>query len=94
MGRTQKRIADIVSRELGIPIRQGRQFLTRVVDLMADDIVYTGRLELRGVGTFTVRDRKPRKGTHPGTGKPIQIPAKKVVRFRTSVQIDRRLNRP
>lgn len=40
------------------------------------------KLVLTGFGTFTTVKRKSRVGVSPATGKKIQIPAKKVVKFR------------
>lgn len=37
---------------------------------------------LTGFGTFTVMKRKSRVGVNPATGKKMQIPAKKVPKFR------------
>jgi DNA-binding protein HU-beta len=41
-----------------------------------------GRLALTGFGTFAVTARKAREGRNPQTGKPIKIPATKVVKFK------------
>ena len=40
------------------------------------------KLQLIGLGTFSVAERKARKGHNPLTGKAINIPAKKYVKFR------------
>lgn len=37
---------------------------------------------LTGFGTFTVMKRKRRKGVNPSTGKVMEIPAKKVPKFK------------
>jgi DNA-binding protein HU-beta len=37
---------------------------------------------LTGFGTFTVMKRKSRTGVNPATGKKMQIPAKKVAKFK------------
>lgn len=37
---------------------------------------------LTGFGTFTVTKRKSRTGINPATGKKMQIPAKKVAKFK------------
>ena len=37
---------------------------------------------LVGFGSFEVVQRKAREGRDPRTGKPIKIPAKKVVKFK------------
>ncbi len=40
------------------------------------------KLTLVGFGSFSVVKRSARKGRNPQTGKPLNIPAKKVVKFR------------
>ena len=40
------------------------------------------RVSVAGLGTFTVAQREARQGRNPATGETIQIPAKKVVKFR------------
>ena len=92
MGHTQKTIADKISKELGLPQRTGQKFLQRVIDIIADDIVFTGKSEIRGLGTFNVTEKPPVQTTHPATGNPVHIPEKKILHFRTSLQIRRRLN--
>ena len=47
------------------------------------ECVKTGdKLALIGFGTFSVSERSARKGRNPQTGKEIEIPAKKVVKFK------------
>jgi DNA-binding protein HU-beta len=46
-----------------------------------------GRLALAGFGTFVVTARKAREGRNPQTGKPIKIPATKVVKFKPGKQL-------
>lgn len=93
MGRTQKVLADTVSDELGLSVRTGRRFLKRILEEVAHDLDYTGRIELRGLGTFAVYDRPARRTRHPKTGEPILVPATKAVRYRTSARLLRQLNR-
>jgi len=47
------------------------------------------RVALVGFGTFGVTKRSARKGRNPQTGKEINIPAKKVVRFRPGSELTR-----
>ena len=41
-----------------------------------------GKITLIGFGTYSVAERKARKGLNPRTKKTIKIPAKKVVKFK------------
>jgi len=92
MGHTEKMIADTISKELNLPQRTGRKFLQKVIEMISDDIVYTGSSKLRGLGSFAVKVRAATTTTHPTTGNPVHIPEKKVLHFKTSLQIRRRLN--
>ena len=57
----------------------------RVVDCFLDQISRAlkkgDRASLVGFGTFTVARRRARRGRNPQTGAPINIPARRVVRF-------------
>jgi integration host factor subunit beta len=39
------------------------------------------KVELRGFGSFRLRERKPRRGRNPKTGETVEIPAKRVPYF-------------
>jgi DNA-binding protein HU-beta len=57
----------------------------RVIDSLLEHITKTlkrgERASLVGFGTFTIARRRARTGRNPQTGTPIQIPARRVVRF-------------
>jgi DNA-binding protein HU-beta len=45
-----------------------------------------------GLGSFKIRQRKPRKGRNPQTGEELQIPARKVITFSPSKALKQKLN--
>lgn len=92
MGHTQNALADKIAKELDLPRYKGRAFLDRILETIADDIVYTGRMELKGIGTFSVNERPAQTISHPATGQAIEVPEKKILRFRGSKAIRQRLN--
>jgi integration host factor subunit alpha len=49
-------------------------------------------LKLSGFGNFIVRDKVARLGRNPKTGEQIEIEARRVVRFKTSVVLKKELN--
>ena len=49
------------------------------------------KLTLVGFGTFSVNKRSARKGRNPQTGKPINIPARKVVKFKAGKEFSARV---
>lgn len=58
-----------------------------LIRVISDTLKGKGRLALAGFGTFVVSDRKAREGRNPQTGKPIKIPATKVVKFKPGKQL-------
>ena len=45
-------------------------------------------VQMMGFGTFTVQERAARIGRNPATGKEMNIPAKKVVKFKVSSKMN------
>ena len=51
-----------------------------------------GRVELRGFGAFSTRERDPRQGRNPRTGASVAVPGKKVPYFKPGKEMRARLN--
>ena len=60
----------------------------RITGAMADG----NRVELRGFGAFSVKQRDPRQGRNPRTGEAVQVEAKHVPFFKTGKLLRDRLN--
>jgi integration host factor subunit beta len=70
--------------------------IERVVDVFFDEISQRladgGRVELRGFGAFSTREREPRKGRNPRTGETVEVPGKRVPYFKPGKEMRGRLN--
>lgn len=70
--------------------------IEQVVDIFFDEIAQRlaegGRVELRGFGAFSTRDRDARTGRNPRTGETVDVPAKRVPYFRPGKEMRRVLN--
>ena len=68
----------------------------QVVDIFFDEIARRladgGRVELRGFGAFSTRERDARKGRNPRTGETVDVPAKRVPYFKPGKDMRQRLN--
>ncbi len=56
--------------------------LETYIQAVGEELKETGKLSLVGLGTFRCVQLKARTGRNPKTGNAIDIPARKVVRFR------------
>lgn len=58
-----------------------------IFDSMVDAIKRGERIELRGFGSFEVRERKPRMGRNPKTGAQVKLQERKVPFFKTGKEL-------
>ncbi len=49
-------------------------------------------IQISGFGRFRVLDRAPRTGRNPGTGDPVEVPEKKIVKFKSSTHLKDQVN--
>jgi len=56
-------------------------------DTITQSIVGGGRVEIRGFGSFMVKDYKPYIGRNPKTGSQIQVPPKKLPFFKVGKEL-------
>ena len=68
----------------------------RAVDTFFDEIAQRladgGRVELRGFGAFSTRQRDSRTGRNPRTGDSVAVPEKRVPYFKPGKEMRARLN--
>ena len=68
----------------------------RIVNTVFDEITGAmseeNRVELRGFGAFSVKQRDARQGRNPRTGEPVKVEAKRVPFFKTGKELRERLN--
>jgi len=58
-----------------------------IFDSMTDAIKRGERIELRGFGSFEVRERKPRMGRNPKSGAEVKLEERKVPFFKTGKEL-------
>ena len=70
--------------------------IEKVVNVFFDEIAQRlakgGRVELRGFGSFSTRQRDARKGRNPRTGESVDVPGKSVPYFKPGKEMRARLN--
>ena len=59
-----------------------------MLDSIAGALKNEDKVALLGFGTFSVNERPAREGINPATKQKIQIPAKKVVKFKAGAQLE------
>ncbi|MEW5979872.1 MAG: integration host factor subunit beta [Acidobacteriota bacterium] len=69
-----------------------------IVETLFDSIIKAlksgDKLEVRGFGSFRIRERKARQGRNPKTGEKVAVPEKKVPYFKPSKELKDLINAP
>jgi integration host factor subunit beta len=68
------------------------QVLDTFFDEIGKRLAEGGRVELRGFGAFSTRERGARKGRNPRTGEAVDVPEKKVPYFKPGKEMRRLVN--
>ena len=75
-------LAEEVSTETGLTKAASGRVVSGITDAITDALARGERVTLVGFGTFQAVARKARRGRNPQTGETIQIPAKRVPKFK------------
>lgn len=70
---------------------QAKEIYNVFTSILKDTIAAERKINLNGVGTFKVNNRKARKGINPKTRQAIKIPASKTVGFKPAPSFKKEL---
>ena len=72
--------------------RDAERILATILDEIAAALARGDRVELRGFGAFSVKQRGARTGRNPRTGETVSVDSKVVPYFKTGKELRERLN--
>jgi DNA-binding protein HU-beta len=81
---TQSQIVKTLAEKAEVSKKAVQQFLEHLAATAIGEVKRNGLFVLPGLGRLVRSDRKARVGRNPATGEAINIPAKKVVKFRVA----------
>ncbi|MBB4034134.1 DNA-binding protein HU-beta [Dysgonomonas hofstadii] len=68
----------------GISKSDTRKTFEAILEVISAEMQKNEKVIILGFGTFSVKDKAARMSIHPQTMQPLELPAKKVVRFKPS----------
>ena len=72
--------------------REAEMSVNAIFDSIGQALAEGDRVEIRGFGSFTVRERDAREARNPKSGEVVKIPAKKTPFFKTGKELRERVN--
>lgn len=76
----------------GLNVMQCEEIVNLIYKKMKDALVAGGRIEIRGFGSFVVKEYQAYQGRNPKTGEKISVPPKKLPFFKVGKELKERID--
>ena len=76
----------------GLNVMQSEEVVNLIYKKMRDTLVNGGRIEIRGFGSFVVKEYESYQGRNPKTGQKIDVPPKKLPFFKVGKELKERID--
>ncbi|MFM1847042.1 MAG: hypothetical protein RL417_516 [Pseudomonadota bacterium] len=76
----------------GINVMQSEEVVNLIYKKMRETMVSGGRIEIRGFGSFVVKEYQSYQGRNPKTGEKIAVPPKKLPFFKVGKELKERID--
>lgn len=92
MALTKDKIINEVYSQLGLRKNDARQVVEQLLEIMKRTLENGEDLLISGFGKFVVKEKKARRGRNPQTRRDLQLRARRVVVFKTSGILRKKIN--
>jgi integration host factor subunit beta len=89
---TKAELVEQVARSAQITKKHAETIVNTVFESIVDSLNRGEKIELRGFGSFRIRERGSRIGRNPKTGARVDVPSKKIPYFKPGKQLKELLN--
>ena len=89
---TKSDLIEQLSESLKLPKGKAELVVNVMFDSMVAALQRGERIEIRGFGSFEVRNYKPYEGRNPRTGEPVHVKAKRLPFFKVGKELRERVN--
>ena len=80
-------IETILSRQSQLSAKDVELAVKTIIEHMSQALASGERIEIRGFGSFTIREYKAKTGRNPRTGAKVQVDEKKSVHFKPGKEL-------
>jgi len=85
-------IEELLTRRQGFSHRESETIVNAMFDAMGQVLARGERIEIRGFGSFGVKQRRARQGRNPKTGALVEVEAKRIPFFRAGKDLRLEVN--
>ncbi len=85
-------LVNALAREAQLPVRKTEEIVNLAFEIMSRTLIKGDRIEIRGFGSFELREYEDYTGRNPKTGKKIAVSSKKLPFFKVGKELREKVN--
>jgi len=85
-------VEKLVEANASLSRKESEMVVNLIFDSMCEALKNGEKVEIRGFGSFTIREREAREARNPKSGDVVKIPAKRTPFFKTGKELRERVN--
>jgi len=89
----KSQLIEALAQESNLPLRDAESIISTILEAMTKTLVAGDNIEIRGFGSFMVKEYESYFGRNPKTGEKIQVPPKKLPFFKVGKELREKVNR-
>jgi integration host factor subunit beta len=89
---TKAELVEKVASTIKLSQKETEVIVGIILQSITESLSAGDKVELRGFGSFRIRERKPRVGRNPKSGELVEVPAKKVPFFKAGKELRERVD--
>jgi integration host factor subunit alpha len=93
MSLTKADIIQNINQQLGFPQKKSKEVVEQLIEIIKSNLASGEEVLVSGFGKFCVNDKKERRGRNPATGDSMILRPRRVVTFKCSGKLRRKVNR-
>jgi integration host factor subunit alpha len=90
---TKRDIIEMIYTELNIPKKECENIVESILGVIKDELAEGNDVMISGLGKWSVKEKRARKGRNPQTGEEITIGARKIATFKGSSVLKAKINK-
>ena len=89
---TKIQIVESIQNQTGFPKNKSTEIVETLLEIIKRTLAFGEDVLVSGFGKFCVKEKKERKGRNPATGDAMMLEERKVVKFKCSGKLRKRIN--
>jgi len=85
-------LIEALATDQNLPINTAEAIVATILNTIAETLAKGGNVEIRGFGSFTVREYQSYSGRNPKTGNKIEVKPKKLPYFKVGKELREAVN--